>query len=89
MKATLIGVALAMIGLFITLFLLAHCEDEGCTTGEIECDGATLVICNADGDWDLIVDCRTIEPGAWTCCEVDAGADCCEADIAEVINANP
>ena len=77
-KAMLIGIMLAICGLIITLLLLANCEDDNCKPKETECDGPVLVICNADHQWENIVDCRTIEPGTWACCESDAGADCCE-----------
>ena len=80
-KAMLIGIMLAICGLIITLLLLANCEDDHCTPEEIECDETMLVICNADHRWENIVDCRTIEPGTWACCESDAGdADCCEVE---------
>ena len=79
-KAMLIGIMLAICGLIITLLLLAHCEDDNCKPEEIECDETLLVICNADHRWENIVDCRTIEPGTWVCCESDAGADCCEVE---------
>jgi hypothetical protein len=80
-KALIIGMVLAICGLLVTLFLLANCEDDNCTPEEIECEETTLVICNADHRWESIVDCRTIEPGQWACCEVDAGdADCCEVE---------
>lgn len=75
-KATLIGVAMCVAAVFI-LWALVGCDDsDGCTVEETRCEGSVSQICNADQNWEAIVDCLTLEPGEWACCVREGIEEC-------------
>lgn len=97
-------VALAMaigMGVFIRLALtaapvavavaVAGCSD-GCESNETRCSGTLVEVCNADQNWELIVDCKEVDDGSWSCCEVqleDIAHGClplaeCEVQLAKI-----
>jgi len=59
---------LAVIVIIVALGLLG-CHD-GCEPEETRCFGTCVEICNADGDWETVIDCDMVEPADmdWQCC---------------------
>lgn len=66
------------IALLLFVVFFAACEDPGddCTPLDVRCAGETLEVCNADNQWETVVQCTTYEPGAWRCCTVDDEVGC-------------
>lgn len=56
---------------------LTGCKDDGCTAGEIRCDGDVLQVCDGSSYWEDFDDCKK-EYGE-KCCQIDvADYDCLE-----------
>jgi hypothetical protein len=51
--------------MFLTL---VSCKDE-CNYESTACQGENVVICNSEGDWQIVTDCTLVNPGLWECCE--------------------
>ena len=45
-------------------------QDE-CVPSDTRCNGSRVEVCDADGEWELAQDCRSI-PGDFSCCWVPA-----------------
>ena len=50
-------------------------EPDGCQPESTRCDGTTIEICNADNDWETVVDCQT---EGIVCCTEPDGTTCAE-----------
>ena len=74
-----------MRNLIFALILSASCSD--CRPASVRCADDVLEVCDGDGDWRTAEDCGEIEPGEWTCCELDAGAECVPVEECETTDA--
>jgi len=63
--------------LVLLVLICVSCHD-GCVAEETRCSGNRVMICDAEQDWHLVMNCSTVDPVEWdwTCCEVDAGHSC-------------
>jgi ABC-type protease/lipase transport system fused ATPase/permease subunit len=60
-------------------YLATSCKHDDCKFASTRCAGRTVQMCDADRDWDDVMDCDEIfdlKGRDWTCCESDAGAEC-------------
>jgi len=76
-KLLLIGVLFTIVAFFI-FFWLVSCDEEtdGCEPEDARCIGSVLEICNADQNWETVVNCLDFEPGEWACCVRDGEIGC-------------
>lgn len=80
--ALFLGIAffVGAVAFFMLVIGMIGCEDDGCTQEDTRCEKNVLQVCNADNNWDAWMDCGELEPGQWTCCEVDGEAECLPLD---------
>lgn len=73
MRKQILLIVVAMVPSLAATFLalMVGCGDD-CKSDSTRCNGARVELCNADGEWELSVDCTNIE-------DFDAGIDwmCC------------
>lgn len=68
-------------GLLGCIAYIAGCSE--CSTNSTRCYGNIAQICNADEQWETVLDCSTIEPGEWECCALggeESWVGCLPAD---------
>jgi hypothetical protein len=70
---------LSRIVLMVALVVGAGCDGgDSCRPDETRCHGDTVEVCDAEGSWVHLADCRgvtaSVEP-SWQCCEVERSAD--------------
>lgn len=60
---------LAAIVVIVVALASMSCHD-GCDPEETRCSGTRVEICNAEEDWELVMDCDSVEPVEmdWQCC---------------------
>ncbi len=77
-------VAVMVFMLFVGLcgflvFVATSCSDQ-CETEVTRCAGDAVEICNADGDWDVVMECGEVwsaDGAEWQCCiDTDGEATC-------------
>lgn len=79
---SLLMVTFALISFFIVCvlatFSLFGCDPEtdGCEPEEARCRGSILEICNADQNWEDVINCLDFEPDEWACCASDGEIGC-------------
>ena len=67
----------ACFGFFV--FVVTSCSDQ-CETETTRCAGNAVEICNADGDWDVVMECDdvwSIDGASWQCCVDTDGESTC------------
>jgi hypothetical protein len=50
-------------------------DGKGCEPASFKCLQSTLLICNADHEWDELIDCTSYEP-MQACCTLEGKAGC-------------
>jgi len=68
-----------MLLVFVALFATA-CPAAVCESVETRCAGDVVQICNANGQWQDVMDCTDVEPGSWECGEDDGEHTCSRSD---------
>ncbi len=61
------------------VLVLTSCG-EGCEAEVTRCAGNSVEICNADGDWDEVMDCSDVwsaDGADWKCCVDTDGESTC------------
>ncbi len=60
---------LAIVVVAVVAIAVLGCHD-GCAPGKTKCSGNRVEICNADEDWELLLNCSNVEPSdmGWQCC---------------------
>jgi hypothetical protein len=64
-------------GLWLAL-VLAGCEHGDCATGTTRCGEGRVEVCDGDGRWSAIADCREVsaqQQAPWACCAVPRAED--------------
>ena len=67
--------------LIVVLFLTGCWSVAECDPGDARCDGDAVEVCDADGYWDISVDCNA---GSWACCIYGGEVGCCPRVFCEV-----
>ena len=80
------GLSALFAALSVSCFVLgasfSGCGDDGCEVQSTRCDGERIEICNADKEWEFVMDCSGIEPGNWLCAipEDTGDAECVQVE---------
>lgn len=68
---------LALFIIVVAAFAILGCPAAVCEQLETRCASDVAQVCNADGQWQVVMDCGQVEPGAWSCGEdPDEGHTC-------------